>query len=131
MGREDEDVQVWNPSEWKRRFLSLPKRTQVLMGVLGTLVGLSLLTSAGLYLADTDPPREKNGVQWLTREEVGTFDSDVSCPVMDEPAKAGFSVSYKGKVYHLCCKKCVRAFQANPEKYIEGGEHHRDEEDEP
>lgn len=27
-------------------------------------------------------------------------------------------VTYQGKTYTLCCKSCVRKFNANPEKYI-------------
>jgi YHS domain-containing protein len=27
-------------------------------------------------------------------------------------------VTYNGKTYTLCCKSCVRKFNANPEKFI-------------
>ena len=92
-----------------------------------TLAALTLVTAC-----NPEPPREANGVRWLTKEEAGALPEGASCPVMDEDAKPGFSVSYKGQVYHLCCKKCVRAFQANPEKYLEGGDGgpHQHDEDE-
>ncbi len=42
------------------------------------------------------------------------------CPVskenvfeMGEP----FKYEYNGKIYNLCCKMCVKDFQADPEKY--------------
>ena len=27
--------------------------------------------------------------------------------------------AYSGKTYNLCCKKCLKKFKADPEKYIE------------
>lgn len=102
-------------------------------GLSPVLVGIAALTGlTPLTACNPEPPREANGVRWLTREEAGPLPDGASCPVMDEDAKPGFSVSYKGQLYHLCCKKCVRAFQANPEKYLEGGDsgpHHTDEDE--
>jgi len=43
-----------------------------------------------------------------------------SCPVLGTtmPKKDMIAYEYKGKTYYLCCKECVDAFKANPEKYI-------------
>ena len=38
-----------------------------------------------------------------------TFGGDKGPPV---------SVTYKGRTIMLCCKSCVRKFNANPEKYL-------------
>lgn len=40
------------------------------------------------------------------------------CIVTKEEADPALSMEYKGKVYHFCCKKCVKKFKENPEKYI-------------
>ena len=44
------------------------------------------------------------------------------CPVSHEQVgKDGmvpYKVTYKGKVYHLCCKMCVKNFNKDPEKYV-------------
>jgi len=40
------------------------------------------------------------------------------CIVTKEDADPALSMEYKGKVYHFCCKKCVKKFKENPEKYI-------------
>ena len=39
------------------------------------------------------------------------------CPVSDEEADADLPVTHKGKTYYLCCKKCLKKFKANPDKY--------------
>jgi hypothetical protein len=38
-----------------------------------------------------------------------SFDGDMGPPV---------DVTYKGRKVRLCCKSCVKKFNANPEKYI-------------
>ncbi len=38
-----------------------------------------------------------------------TFGGDKGPPV---------SVTYKGRTIMLCCKSCIRKFNANPEKYL-------------
>jgi len=42
------------------------------------------------------------------------------CPVSGDPIDSmdGFEIEYDGKVYNLCCKMCVKDFNADPEKYI-------------
>lgn len=40
------------------------------------------------------------------------------CPVSDEEADPQITYDYKGKTYSLCCKKCLRKFKKDPEKYI-------------
>ena len=41
------------------------------------------------------------------------------CPVMQgEEASSKYFVEYNGQKIYLCCKKCVRKFQADPEKYV-------------
>ena len=41
------------------------------------------------------------------------------CPVMpEEDADPDITTEVDGKTYSFCCNKCVRAFQANPDKYL-------------
>lgn len=40
------------------------------------------------------------------------------CPVTGEDAVATVFVEYQGKKVYFCCKKCVKQFGADPEKYI-------------
>ncbi len=45
--------------------------------------------------------------------------SNEYCPVLpDEKAEAEFKTIYKGKEIFLCCSKCVRNFNKNPEEYL-------------
>ncbi len=41
------------------------------------------------------------------------------CPVSGEDIESDHvNVSYNGKTYALCCKKCLKKFKVDPEKYI-------------
>ncbi len=41
------------------------------------------------------------------------------CPVSGSPVGDSKEVyEYKGKIYHLCCNKCPKEFQKDPEKYV-------------
>lgn len=46
--------------------------------------------------------------------------SNMMCPVMaGEPAKKKFHIDYQGSRIYFCCKPCVKAFEKDPEKYME------------
>lgn len=46
-------------------------------------------------------------------------DANTTCPVMmKEEVNPDMHVEYKGKTIYLCCTKCKRRFQKNPDKYI-------------
>jgi YHS domain-containing protein len=41
------------------------------------------------------------------------------CPIMGEEVDAAVqTVDYKGKTIGFCCKKCIKKFNAAPEKYL-------------
>lgn len=40
------------------------------------------------------------------------------CPVSHEEADPTITYTYKGVKYALCCKRCLKKFEADPEKYI-------------
>lgn len=39
------------------------------------------------------------------------------CPVSGEETDDSFTSTYEGKTYSLCCKRCVKKFEADPAKY--------------
>lgn len=56
---------------------------------------------------------------------------DPVCGMEVDPAQAAGSVEYKGQTYYFCAPGCQRAFEKEPEKYLnkpeaghEGHEHH-------
>ncbi len=61
-------------------------------------------------------PKKANAAQ-STAEKVG----NKFCPVTGEAVdmKNPVTYEYKGKVYNLCCKACVKDFKKDPKKYIE------------
>ena len=44
--------------------------------------------------------------------------SPLVCPVSGDEASEKASYTYEGKEYHFCCKKCIKKFQKDPQKYI-------------
>lgn len=40
------------------------------------------------------------------------------CPVSGEEVDPEITVTYKDKMYALCCKSCLKKFNKDPEKYI-------------
>lgn len=46
-------------------------------------------------------------------------DANTTCPVMPkEDVDPDMSVQYKGKTIYVCCTKCKRKFNQDPEKYM-------------
>ena len=43
---------------------------------------------------------------------------NIVCPVSHEEADPKITYTYKGVTYALCCKRCLKKFKADPEKYI-------------
>jgi len=53
----------------------------------------------------------------------GSFAADATKCIITGDSLGGdngppVSVTYKGQVIKLCCKSCVKKFNANPEKYL-------------
>jgi YHS domain-containing protein len=40
------------------------------------------------------------------------------CPVSSEDADPEITYTYEGRTYAVCCKKCLKKIQTDPEKYI-------------
>ena len=74
--------------------------------VLGLTIGLALISASNASAVRQDQPVEvKNKICPISHEEVGKNGM--------EP----YQMTYKGKVYNLCCPMCVKDFKKNPEKY--------------
>ena len=40
------------------------------------------------------------------------------CPVLGNPIDPNVHTEYKGRRIYFCCTSCLKAFEADPEKYI-------------
>lgn len=40
------------------------------------------------------------------------------CPVSGEEIEGDYTTTYKGVTYAVCCKRCLKKFEKEPEKYI-------------
>jgi YHS domain-containing protein len=47
------------------------------------------------------------------------FTRQVKCPVSGKPINAKHMVEYNGEKVYFCCPNCPKAFEANPEKFLE------------
>ena len=48
------------------------------------------------------------------------MERDPVCGMEVDPAKAAATAEYRGKTYYFCAPGCRRAFEANPEWYVDG-----------
>lgn len=44
--------------------------------------------------------------------------ANLICIVSGEEADPELKAEYKNETYYFCCKKCLKKFKSNPEKYI-------------
>lgn len=48
---------------------------------------------------------------------------DPVCGMDVDTATAEWKTEYRGRVYYFCAPGCKRSFEAEPDKYVEGGAH--------
>lgn len=46
---------------------------------------------------------------------------DPVCGMQVEPSQTPYKLIYRGKVYYFCSPQCKKAFQENPDYYLEHG----------
>lgn len=82
------------------------------------LIALALATSA----VSADAPATAPATQPSTAPaavDVG----NTRCVIMDDDdALPTVSTTYDGKIYHFCCKDCLREFKKDPAKYAKAVE---------
>ncbi len=44
---------------------------------------------------------------------------NTKCIVSGDDIMPGLTLTYQGKIYHLCCPDCISDFNKNPAKYIQ------------
>lgn len=91
--------------------------------ILVVILLFSLFLSGTVLAQDTKVKKEKAKksvvAEKKSKDAKKQVISNKTCPVMGEDVDASVqTVEYKGKVYGFCCKKCVKKFQDNPEKYL-------------
>jgi len=52
------------------------------------------------------------------KEPLDYIKSELTCPVMGDPAEKDTFVIHNGVKYYLCCTSCQSKFERNPDKYI-------------
>lgn len=84
---------------------------------------------AALAIAGCTPSQDKPAPPSSTGDSMPMSTTDASkasatdlhntvCPVSgDKVESSPLTQTYDGKVYHLCCKDCVKPFQKDPGKY--------------
>ncbi len=68
-----------------------------------------------------DKQTKKEATTKSTKNETQTKQKEsekLVCVVTGEDADPELKIEYKGETYYFCCKKCMKKFKNNPEKYI-------------
>ncbi len=81
--------------------------------IISLTLGIFLLGTAGLALAQKTLPVQAK----INAIEVGNKICPISHEEIGKNGMKPFKVTYKGKIYNLCCGMCEKDFNKNPEKY--------------
>lgn len=105
----------------KRRFAS---------ALLSIFVGVGIFASGSLFAAVTNapivPPKPVPAPVAVNEVIIPpappapvVANPDMVCPVLpDEKAETKYSATFDGKIYYLCCTRCLSKFNADPKFYI-------------
>ena len=77
-----------------------------------------LFACTGYVFAESSTDQQNQSIAEKKTIEVG----NKTCPVTGNPVNDGkmgelVKYEYKGKIYNLCCKMCLKDFKKDPEKY--------------
>jgi hypothetical protein len=73
----------------------------------------------GEEMGDCCTPPSRAQMMEVSAMAAGDDMKNTMCIVMAEHVGAGKDfVSFKGKLYHICCSDCVTSFNKDPEKYV-------------
>ncbi len=79
-----------------------------------SLVALLMLgVSASTYAQDKKETKKETKTESKPGKPVNSI-----CPVSGEEVDGEITATYNGKTYAVCCKKCLRKFNKEPETYI-------------
>lgn len=83
--------------------------------VFSLITGINILFTTG----DILQAHEEHQMEDKSLDEPLEFNNKL-CPVSNEMIKEkAFKYEYKGVVYNLCCKMCIKDFKRDPENYIQ------------
>ncbi|MCE1188616.1 MAG: YHS domain-containing protein [Ignavibacteria bacterium] len=94
------------------------KKTFMFGLVFSLLAAVSVQTIAQDKKAGKDVKTEETKSSAVTQAAKGVKAFNTICPVTGEDLEKDATVlTYQGKNYGLCCKRCVKKFEKEPEKY--------------
>lgn len=85
---------------------------------------LGLALALGLSFVDTTYAQEKEKKETKTElkkneeKTVSKKPFNSVCPVSGEEIDGDITFTHEDKTYALCCKRCLKKFEKDPEKYI-------------
>lgn len=75
--------------------------------------GVSTAIKSQKIYSDSLSSQDKNA-----KYEDKTTVENLVCIVTGEEADPNLKMEYEGKTYYFCCKKCMKKFKDQPQKYI-------------
>ena len=100
---------------------SLNKAKFLLSSILVLVLLGGIFTQAVSSNVFQDKQTKKEATAKSTKTEAQTKKDEnakLVCVVTGEEADPSLKMEYKGETYYFCCKKCIKKFKENPEKYI-------------
>lgn len=86
--------------------------------VLGLAFALGLSFFESTYSQEKEKKEPKTEVKKNDEKTVSKTPFNSVCPVSGEEIDGDITSTYEGKTYALCCKRCLKKFEKDPEKYI-------------
>jgi len=80
------------------------------VAVMAVVLGAVGLFAAGCKKAEPQAPAPSAAGQPEIAQKI--------CPVLGNPIDPNVHADYKGRRVYFCCTSCLKAFEADPEKYI-------------
>ena len=93
------------------------KRTRTVFLLLGLMVFMPLTNSLADAMAQTPTKASTQEAGAANAVEVGNKICPVSHEEVGTNGMAPHKVTYKGKIYNLCCGMCEKDFNKDPDKY--------------
>ena len=80
-------------------------------------IGAVLLGSALVFAQESAQPAQPAAAEETKAVDVGNKICPVSNEEVGQNGMEPYKMTYKGKIYNLCCGMCVKDFNKDPEKY--------------
>ncbi len=84
-----------------------------------TIILLVTVLGVGLIILPGCKKKEQPAAPTAIKQAVTAAVEQTGCPVLGGPVDKNVYTDYQGKKVYFCCKQCLAAFNADPNKYVD------------